>query len=173
MKPHHRPAGISQELLLRLAAEAEGIFPPASPSSRRRGGKVLHQSHLFMDCVCWLLDAIVTGDTSPAQEALGDAMTSGSLSVFLKTMAEAHEHVLNLDATRSAFANCVVAARRIAAASLESTGELPARQAAIDGVIATLGNLAPPQEQTARWSEILKAAGLSGLARKSSARLNL
>ncbi len=155
---------------LKTMAWIEEIFPPESPTSKRRGGNKLARPSEFVDAVCAILDARMGNDFDLPD--FRESMKSADPGLFL-IFADAAQYVQSMPKEVSKFADCVITARRVAAILMSENGQLPKRGKVIAAVIKYLGPAAFGEEEITRWAEVMKAAGLSDLQRSGSARTSM
>jgi len=145
--------------MLELAAWWNELFPPDSPTSRRRGGCKLAPSQELKDAVCAILDAR-TG--FPVDAARYVKAVRNSDAGFFRLMAEAVEYLETIPQAHSVFAKHVIAARKIAANMIDPELPLPRW----NDVKARIEDLLGPTaylENSKDWGRVRKAAGLMDL----------
>jgi hypothetical protein len=146
---------------LKAAAWHDALFPPESPTSKRRGGNKLTPSPELVDAVCAILDAKMGYEYDLAQSDFDRAMKNGDVA-FFRMMAEAAQYVRDIPLARKTWAKHVVAARRIAADMMGESGPLPRWSTVKDAILKQLGQEAY-LEPSRDWGRVRKAAGLIDL----------
>lgn len=147
--------------ILKMRAHWESLFPPESPTSKRRGGNKLAPSQEFIHAVCAILDAKMGNDFHIY--GLEEAMKSADPK-FFAMLAEAAQYVRDMPQGRAVFAKHVIAARRIAADMMGASGPLPSKAkvkaAVLKQLVQEAYGAASPE-----WSRVWAAAGLKDLPR--------
>jgi hypothetical protein len=153
-------------LELKAGAWHDSIFPPPSPTSKRRGSKTF--SPAFMDAVCAILETGTAGGISEDFQAEIVAACKNNDADFFRMIADAAKHVQEMPASLSAHARHVIALRKAAAAMLEK-GKEPTKQELREIVTKQLGNGAFSQASP-RWREAFKDADLTNLCARPAAK---
>lgn len=148
-------------LALRCMAQIEAIFPPDTPSTRRRGGGKLAVDTATKEAACAILDAMGGHPIDTAEfEA---AMAAGDTVYFLR-MAAAAQHLRSVGTVATVFAWHVRQARLVAASMMEAGDPRPSWKAIKNKVADKLGQAAIT-DTSPEWSRIKTAAGLKNLRR--------
>jgi len=148
-------------LALRCMAQIETIFPPDTPSTRRRGGGKLALDTATKEAACAILDAM-SGHPIDTVE-FEAAMTAGDTDFFLR-MAAAAQHLRSVGTMATVFARHVREARLVAAGMMAAGDPKPSWQAIRREVAKRLGQAAIT-DTSPEWSRIKTAAGLKTLRR--------
>jgi hypothetical protein len=143
----------------------DGLFPPASPTSKRRGRTAFTPG--FMDAVCAVLDTGTAGSIGEDfQAGIVTACKNADADFFLM-MADAVKHVQSMPATLSVHARHVIALRKAAIKMMEM-GIEPTKSELKKIVTKYLGNAAFKNDQA--WIEAFKDAGLGHLRARPPAK---
>jgi hypothetical protein len=162
-----RKAFIGQMRFLGLAVgtRLDPIFPPESPSSKRRGRGAF--SKAFMQTALGILDTKDTGRMNDLLKAEIIEACRNSDANFFRRMAEIAEHIESTSTPLSAHARHVIAVKKAAVAMIEK-GKEPTKQKLKEIVTKYLGNGAFDNDQ--RWAEVFKSAGLGYLRARPAAK---
>jgi len=145
--------------MLLTQATWETIFPPESPTSRRRGGCKLAPTEDLKNAVWAILDARIGHPVDPLPYTA--AMRAGD-GKFFQLMNDACAYLDAMPQAQSRFANHVIAARRVAGNAIPEDGPLPAWRT-IKGKVAALLGQAAYDETSKDWGRVRKVAGLLDL----------
>ena len=151
----HRP------LALRCMAQIEAIFPPHTPSTRRRGGGKLAVDTATKEAACAILDAMGGHPIDTAEFQV--AMAGGDTVYFLR-MAAAAQHLRSVGTVATVFARHVREARLVAAGMMAAGDPKPSWRAIRREVAKRLGQAAITDTST-EWPRIKTAADLKTLRR--------
>jgi|688.fasta_scaffold425319_1 hypothetical protein len=160
-------AATGQIRFLGLASgtKLDPIFPPESPSNKRRGRGAF--SPAYMQTALGILDTKDTGRMNDFLKAEIIEACRNADAKFFRRMADIAEHIENTSTPLSAHARHVIAAKKVAVAMIEK-GKEPTKQKLREIVTKHLGNGAFDNDQ--RWAEVFKSAGLGYLRARPPAK---
>ena len=146
--------------ILLIGADMDSIFPPESPTSKRRGGNKMALDEQTKLAVCQILDAM-RGNSWHSRKAFDAAMESADADYF-RTLANAAEYVQSMPQEHSVFARHVIAAQEIASSMMDTEGPLPNWREVRREVSKELGQAAYG-DKSPEWSRLKTAAKLTDL----------
>jgi hypothetical protein len=152
---------------LKVGAWHDSIFPPLSPSSKRRGSKTFPPA--FMDAVCAILDTGTAGCIGEDFQTEIVAACKNADADFFRMMADAAKHVQDVPAPLSeisSHAAHVITLRKAAAIMLEK-GKEPTMSKLRELVAKYLGS---DHTSSPAWTEAFKDAGLRHLPLRPPAK---
>jgi hypothetical protein len=149
-------------LILSGQALWESLFPPESPTSRRRGGNKTGLGAWDREAVMRILD-VMTGHPFDMQAEFSAAMKNAD-PVFFRMMADAAQYVRDMPHAHSLFAKHVIAARRIAAGMMKAGQPFPKWSEVRRRVSDQMGQAAYG-DKSPEWSRVKGAAQLTDLPR--------
>ena len=160
-------AATGQIRFLGLASgtKLDPIFPPESPSSKRRGHDAF--SPAFIHTALGILD---TGNTGRMNDFLNAEIIEACRNAdakFFRRMADIAEHIKSTSTPLSAHARHVIAVKKAAVAMMEK-GKEPTKKELRENITKQLGNAAFDNDQ--RWAEVFKSAGLGYLRARPAAK---
>jgi hypothetical protein len=150
---------------LKVGAWHDELFPPASPTSKRRGREAF--THQFMDAVCYIISSAQTGRVDDFFQDEIVAACKNADADFFRMMADAAEHVKSMPTSRSVHAAHVIALRKAAIKTMEM-GMQPTKSELKKIVAKNLGNASFNNDQA--WVEAFKDAGIAKIKARLPAK---
>jgi len=146
--------------ILHIGAHMDSIFPPESPTSKRRGGNKTAMDEKTKLAVCQILDAM-NGNPWHSRKAFDAAMASADAEYF-RQFAQAAEYIQDMPQGHSVFARHVIAAKQVAGNKMGPEGPLPRWRDVRREVSKELGQAAYG-DKSPEWSRVKAAATLTDL----------
>jgi hypothetical protein len=153
----HSAAEAMKGGVLALHSLFEGMLPLPSPRRGKRHSMPIEERMVFVEAVHSFHIAEPTADLS---HYIAEAIKTGNRRTF-EIIAAASNYAKNTPRTQ--FSETVIAARKSALSLKAATGQWPTKKAVREAVIAKMKSATFGADESSRWTEVFKYAGLGFL----------